>query len=274
MVKEFKRAFKPDNIQMADLERNRGDYMKRQPRVNSEELSYNFEQYGRYSKMLSRAKKIDDEKSRTFYKIVKYVKKNIENESDVIVRDFTVIKGFEPDLIEIPKEFEDLPIADVTPKDIARRKSNKKLVRVRTDKKMGTYDAWRCHDRSVFMADHKHQNVAKLYLAPADLIRVFGIPDRPTLGIVSTGEFNFEDNNLDCFKLYDYKQTVMFRGLNREAEYYTNAKNMRRPIHKRKRMWPNVDEFWDLTEPVEFKLTADEYADVRRFKRWFRAFMK
>ncbi len=70
---------------------------------------------------------------------------------------------------------------------------------------MTNYDAWRCHDRSVMMADEKHPNVAKFYLAPADLWKVFGQPDKPTLGIVSTGEFNFEDNNLDCFKLYDYK---------------------------------------------------------------------
>ncbi len=98
-----------------------------------------------------------------------------------------------------------MSIADVKPKDFARRQSNKKLIRTRSSKDMTNYDAWRCHDRSVMMADEKHPNVAKFYLAPADLWKVFGQPDKPTLGIVSTGEFNFEDNNLDCFKLYDYK---------------------------------------------------------------------
>ena len=33
MVKEFERAYIPDVVTMADLERERGDYMYRQPRV-------------------------------------------------------------------------------------------------------------------------------------------------------------------------------------------------------------------------------------------------
>jgi len=60
------------------------------------------------------------------------------------------------------------------------------------------------------------------------------------MGIVGTGEFNFEDNNLDCFKLYDYKQTDLFHGLNREEEFYLQPRNLRKASHKRKRMWPTV----------------------------------
>ena len=52
MLKEFKRAYEPDIVTMADMERERGDYMFRQPRVKPDELSYNFEQYGRFTKML------------------------------------------------------------------------------------------------------------------------------------------------------------------------------------------------------------------------------
>ena len=114
-------------------------------------------------------------------------------------------QGYDPDLIEIPKEFEDLPIADLKPKDFARRKSNKQLVRTRTSRDMTNYDVWRCHDRTVFVADPRKQIVAKLIAAPALLEKIFGIPDAPSMGIVSTGEFNFEDNNLDCYRLYDYK---------------------------------------------------------------------
>ena len=64
--------------------------MRRQPRLNPDALSYNFEQYSRYSADLARAKKVDDEKSRKFYKLVKYVKKNIDTPNDVLVYDFTV----------------------------------------------------------------------------------------------------------------------------------------------------------------------------------------
>ena len=171
--------------------------------------------------MLSRASRLDHEKSLNFYKMVKYVKKNKDNEGDSIVRNFTMAKGFDPDLIDIPEEFEDVAIADVKPKDFARRKSNKKFIRTRTSRDMTNYDAWRCHDRSTYMADQKAPNVAKFQIAPALLWRLFGIPDQPSLGIVSTGEYNFEDTNLDCYKLYDFKQTQWFHGLNREDEYYT-----------------------------------------------------
>ena len=75
-MKEFERCFVPDVVNMEGLERERGDYMKRQPRVKIDEVSYNFEQYSRYSTMLASATKKDEAKSKNFYKIVKYVKKN------------------------------------------------------------------------------------------------------------------------------------------------------------------------------------------------------
>ena len=78
----------------------------------------------------------------------------------------------------------------------------------------------------------------------------------------------FEDNNLDMYHLFDYKQTDVYHGLNREDEYYHNPKNLRKPFHKRKRKWPTVKEFWESTDPMLFKLVADDYADVRKFKRW------
>ena len=136
--------------------------MKRQPRVNPDTLSYNFEQYGRYTNMLAKATRLDKAESERFYKVVKYVKKNKDNEGDVVVRNFTVDRGFDPDLIEIPDEFKDLPIADVTPREVARRKSNKRLVRTRTNKDMTNYDAWRVHDRETFTHNEKMANVAKI----------------------------------------------------------------------------------------------------------------
>jgi hypothetical protein len=49
--------------------------------------------------MLSRASRVDDAKSKNFYKIVKYVKKNIADEGNTIVREFTVNKEFVPEMI-------------------------------------------------------------------------------------------------------------------------------------------------------------------------------
>lgn len=55
--------------------------------------------------MLRKARKVDEVKSTNFYKIVKYVKENKEKISDPLVRDFTVTKGYDPNLIDIPEEF-------------------------------------------------------------------------------------------------------------------------------------------------------------------------
>ena len=77
MLKEFRRSLEPDIVTMDELQREKGDYMKRQPRIDPSTLCYNFEQYDTYSRRLWEAKAKDDEKSRKFYKLVKYVKANI-----------------------------------------------------------------------------------------------------------------------------------------------------------------------------------------------------
>lgn len=56
----------------------------------------------------------------------------------------------------------------------------------------------------------------------------------------ATGEFNFEDNNLDNYALFDHKETDLYHGLNREDEYYNTPENMKKAPHKRKRKYPNV----------------------------------
>ena len=102
MLEEFKAAYVPDVVSMQDLEREKGDYMKRQPRVKPSELSYNFEQYSRYSRLLAKAIPKDRANSEKFYTMVKYVKKNIDNEADSIVRNFKEDMGFVAEMIEMP----------------------------------------------------------------------------------------------------------------------------------------------------------------------------
>ena len=41
------------------------------------------------------------------------------------------------------------------------------------------------------------------------------------------------------------------------------------PPRKRKQRWPSVEEFWNKTEPVEFRVNCTPYADFRKFKKWF-----
>ena len=57
-------------------------------------------------------------------------------------------------------------------------------------------------------------------LAPALLVKAFGTPGTTRTGFEGTGEFDFEDNNLDIFNICDYKKTDFYWGQNREDEYY------------------------------------------------------
>ena len=88
--------------------------------------------------------------------------------------------------------------------------------------------------------------------------RAFGTPDDAHVGFASTGQFDFEDSNLDLYRIFDLKKTDFYHGLNREDEHYTTDKNMRKPVYKRVRKWPSIQEFWDSDEPVQFRVLASD----------------
>ena len=86
------------------------------------------------------------------------------------------------------------------------------------------------------------------------LIKAFGHPDKSEIGFAGTGQYHFEDNNLDLYNISDYKQTDYYHGLNREDEFYMTEKNLKRPAKRRKKKWPTVEEFWTSEEPMTFRL--------------------
>lgn len=77
-----------DDVAVKDLIRHSEDYFRRQPRVDPAKLSYNYEQYRRYTKNLQQAKLKDDFESARFYKMLKYVKDNIANPKNPWVHRF------------------------------------------------------------------------------------------------------------------------------------------------------------------------------------------
>lgn len=80
-------------------------------------------------------------------------------------------------------------------------------------------------------------------LVPSQLVKAFGMPTSTRTGFEGTGEYDFEDNNLDVFNIADYKKTDFYWGLNREDEYYEQDLGL--PPHKRRRKWPTIKEFWE-----------------------------
>jgi hypothetical protein len=105
-------------------------------------------------------------------------------------------------------------------------------------------------------------------LPPALVKKSFGYPTILRSGFEVSGEYDFEDTNLDVYTILDYKQTTLYWGINREVEFYD--KFIHKPPHKRERIWPSPEEFWDITEPKEFKIYCAEYADWRKFKTWLK----
>ena len=144
------------------------------------------------------------------------------------------------------------------------------FIRNRSNKNLDNYDAWPCTDRQVLMGDGKHHAVAKINIAPAALIRTFGWPETSKIFYQGSGHFAFEDNNLDCYSLFDYKKTDLYYGLNREDAFYQTDKNLSKMLHKRKQKRPSLEDFWLSEEPQELKLACDDQADWKKFRRWLR----
>ena len=83
-----------------------------------------------------------------------------------------------------------------------------------------------------------------------------------------TGHYDFEDTNLDLYRIFDYKQTEFYHGLPREESFYNTAANISRPEKKRKRVWPTVEDFWNLETPIKFRVLCNDKADWRKFRKW------
>lgn len=83
-----------------------------------------------------------------------------------------------------------------------------------------------------------------------------------------SGIFDFEDSNLDLYRVFDYKKTDLYHGLPREESFYTTESNMRRHEKTRKRVWPTQEEFWELQTPVEFRVICSPKAEWRKFRKW------
>lgn len=49
---------------------------------------------------------------------------------------------------------------------------------------------------------------------------------------------------------------------------------MRKPLHKRSRKWPTIDDFWNSDQPVFFRMIASDQSNWRAFRTWLRRHMR
>jgi hypothetical protein len=172
----------------------------RQPRVDFEKLSYNHEQFNEYTQLYEQASKQDREDLKYFYKMVKYCQENPKSKDKAAVNFAARIRL---DLIEIPEEFKNVTTDDL---EIKRdRRARRQVIRTRTSRDLTNYDAWPCTDRTLMKSAGKQPCIRKIKLAPAILVKAFGQPHRSRTAYDGTGEYDFEDNNLDIFNIHDYR---------------------------------------------------------------------
>jgi hypothetical protein len=228
-------------------------------------VNYNREQFREYTALYEEAKKKDDEETRQFFKMVKYARLNTTDKSSI-----AFAKKYRLDLIEIPEEYQGESLEDIKIKKDKR--SRRPLIRNRSSRDISKYDAWRNYDRQLLKGSGKQGCIRKIWLVPSELVKAFGLPAPTETGFDGTGEYNFEDSNLDTFNIADYRQTDFYHGLNRPEgdAYYNSDKNIRKPPHKRDRKWPTIEEFWESTDPKEFRLSCQDQADFRKFRVWLR----
>jgi hypothetical protein len=165
------------------------------------------------------------------------------------------------------KKKEDAIELKIKSREVLPRRKRRLYVAPKHDTNIEKYAVWRVFDRElVKFHPHSMPVVCKIPLAPKYLQKVFGKGKDPTKNAASTLEYDFEDNNLDLFILYDFAATTQHWGPNRVDYDYNNQEN----IHPRKRVkqWPTPEEFWNSEEEHLFRLNCSEYADFRKFKKW------
>jgi len=164
------------------------------------------------------------------------VKYSIANKDKNDKSAMAFARRFRLDLIQIPEEYKDESLDDIEIK--MDKRTRRPIIRNRTSRDISKYDAWRVHDRELMKGGGKQRGIRNVMLSPALLIKAFGMPTFSRTAFDGSGEFDFEDNNLDIFNIADYRKTDMYWGFNREDEFYD--KYLNKAPHKRKRKWPSV----------------------------------
>jgi len=236
--------------------RDSDDFKKKQPRLQLN-YNYNFFQHKEFTKFFETQVEKDKKKDLLEKRLLKYLK-NVEDKHTDKKLDEMFLKRE-----EIP-DYEDVDITELL--EQKDKKNTRLRIKTRSSSDTTNYDAWRVFDRGLIRYNDHELSKCTLRVSPVALKRAFGEPLPPRHGVNVTGEYDFEDLNLDTFLIFDYNQTLLSFGFNREDAYYEKQKKYRE-LHREKK-WPSPDEFWNSTEIQVFKIDCSTYADWRKFRRW------
>lgn len=239
--------------------------LKVQPR-NVNIPNYNFEQYREFTKLYNTQMEKDRQKQYQIKRIFKYIK---ENPDQPISKSWKrrLLYGEKADDYNIDKFVDPSVSIDGFKPPISKR-LRRVYIRTRTSRDITNYDCWRCYDRKLVVENSHLSPTSKIQLTPTELIHCFGTPlwyPRPQC----SGEYVFEDNNLDIFMIAEPHSTTFSRGDNKADEYYEEQlKRLKK--HKREPRYPTPEQFWASDTPKTFFLYAPPHAEYRKFKVWIR----
>jgi hypothetical protein len=127
------------------------------------------------------------------------------------------------------------------------------------------YRAWRVFDTQLVLLNKNIPCSYKLHVPPATLVRVFGPPCMGENISGTSGTYDFEDTNLDIFKVFDRHQTkesIDVKALNSKYPPFS--------LKGKTQNAPSIKEFWNSHLDAEFWVNYTDCADFDNFLKWIK----
>lgn len=125
------------------------------------------------------------------------------------------------------------------------------------------YKAWRIFDTKLIVLSKMIAGTTKIQVPPSKLIKVFGPPSFNEFIEGTSTVFNFEDSNLDYFKILDRNQCREFIDPKLLALKYPPYSHRGKSLNL-----PTIKEFWKMEENAEFWIEHTDYADIQAFVKF------
>eukprot|EP00826_Nyctotherus_ovalis_P039134 TRINITY_DN3735_c0_g2_i2.p1 TRINITY_DN3735_c0_g2~~TRINITY_DN3735_c0_g2_i2.p1 ORF type:complete len:513 (-),score=168.28 TRINITY_DN3735_c0_g2_i2:1403-2941(-) len=248
------------------------NYYSKQERLVIEH-NYNYEQFRDYTKLLKKRQDEDKKEQLEEQKLMKYVRTVKNRETDNYLKRNHMTRS----MLVVDPQDEDLDISNV--KVPGKRKPKKTINQFRAGT-LDNYEAWRSTDRNLFQMGREKECKVKLQLIPNLLVKAFGWPSMESVDNHVSGEYVFEDTNLDLFVIYEYDQTTLsheeripIKGVYKvsfcsQCKLEEKRRKLRKKEYLKVKNWPSPGSFWESKGPQEFRLVAAKYADIRLFRQW------
>ena len=127
------------------------------------------------------------------------------------------------------------------------------------------YKAWRSFDTSLMILSKMIPCQAKISVPPAKLVKIFGPPSWHDNIQGTSGTYEFEDMNLDQFRVFDRFQTKEF--------IKPRLLKLKHPPYSHRGKNENMltaAEFWKSHADAEFWVAHSHYADKESFLKWLK----